>query len=355
MKRCKLCLLPETYPNIFFNKDGLCSYCIGKNHFGIEKYSKIQSNIDKKDILKEDFEKFVKKIKGKNEYDCLLLYSGGKDSTYLLQILKEKYNLNILALTVDTGLMSKLAKKNIKNIIKKMKVDHILFTPGNDFYKKVYRYFIIHPNSETYCDRICGVCSDIIHGIGLIEASKRKIPFLALANSPDQTDHYFYEISREKICKSWIPEELKKYNPDKIELKYFWNPKKDDFIPRFLIPFHVLDYPGEEAIVNEISKFGLVKRKNLNSFKTNCHLVWLLQYLDLNKNGYNPYIKNLSRNIQSGKLQCNKIKKLYYTFGIKLLKSDIIKRSDKRYVLNYLNLNNRKFLKSYDSNIRYYS
>ena len=89
----------------------------------------------------------------------------------------------------------------------------------------------------------------------------------------------------------------------------------------------------------------MIKKKNLNAFKTNCYLVWLLQYLDLNKNGYNPYIKNLSRDIQSGKLHCNKIKRLYYTFAIRLLKSDIIKRSDKKYVLNYLNLNERTLLK----------
>lgn len=204
---------------------------------------------------------------------------------------------------------------------------------------------LTHPNSETYCDRICGLCSDIIHGIGLIEASKRKIPFVALANSPYQTDHYFYEINKEKIKQSWIPEELRNYNIDKIDLKYFWDPKQGDFLPRFLIPFHVIEYPGEKVIIKKLSQQGLIKKKNLNAFKTNCHLVWLLQYLDLNKNGYNPYIKNLSRDIQSGKLHCNKIKRLYYTLAIRLLKSDIIKRSDKKYALNYLNLNERNLLK----------
>jgi hypothetical protein len=342
MRRCKFCLLPESYPNISFNNEGICSYCNGKSHYGIEENQNIKSIIEKKDSFKKDFEDFIENLKGKNEYDCLLLYSGGKDSTYLLQILKEKYNLNILTLTVDTGLMNQQAKKNIKTIINRLKVDHITFTPGNDFYKKIYRYFLTHPNSETYCDRICGLCSNIIHGIGLIEASKRKIPFLALGNSPDQTDHYFYEIPRQKITKNWTPEELKNNNPDKIDLKYFWNPKKNDFLPRILIPLHILDYPGEKKIIKEILKLGLIKRKNLNSFKTNCHLAWLLQYLDLNKYGYDPYIKNLSRNIQSGKLCCNRLKKMYYIFGIKLLKSDIIKRNDKRYVLDYLNLNNVK-------------
>ena len=168
--------------------------------------------------------------------------------------------------------MTSLAKKNIKQIIKKLKVDHIFFTPGNEFYKSLYRYYLTHPNSETYCDRVCGTCSDIIHGIGLIESSKRKIPFVALANSPDQTDHFFYEIPKERISQSWIPKEFEANNPDGINLKYFWKPKKGDFLPRLIIPLHVLDYPGEEAIVEIISKLGLVKKKDMNSLKTNCYL-----------------------------------------------------------------------------------
>jgi len=33
--------------------------------------------------------------KGQYEYDCIVLYTGGRDSTYTLQLLKEKYNLNL--------------------------------------------------------------------------------------------------------------------------------------------------------------------------------------------------------------------------------------------------------------------
>lgn len=345
MRRCKRCLLPETYPNISFDSDGMCSYCSGETHFGIEGKRKIQYLIVKKNILKKEFEKYIKKIKGTADYDCLLLFSGGKDSTYLLHILKEKYGLKILALSIATGLMSDYAKKNMREIIKKINVDHFFFTPGNDFYKKLYRYYLTNPNSETYCDKICNICSNVIHGIGLNEASKRKIPFVALANSPDQTDHYFYEIPKREICQSWIPEEFKNNYFNEVELKYFWNPKENDYLPRFLLPLHVIGYPGETAILEKLSKLKIVNKKNLSSLRTNCHLAWLLQYLDLHKSGYTPYIKNLSRNIQSGKYQCNKIKKIYYTLGIQLLKSNIIKRGNKEYALEYLDINEKDVLK----------
>lgn len=339
MMRCKKCLLPQTYPNADIDSNGVCSYCRGEQHFGIEKDKKIQSLILKKNDFKKEFENYITKIKGKEEYDCILLFSGGKDSTYLMHILKNKYKLRVLALSIDTGLMGNLAKKNIKEIVKKMNVDHYFYTPGRNFYKKLYRYYLTHPNSEAYCDRICNICSQTMHGIGLTEASKRKIPFVALANSPDQTDHYFYEIPKEKIFKSWFPKEIKKSYFDKKDLKYFWNPKKNKYLPRFLLPFHVIDYPGEEKIIKKLSDMNFIKGKNLDPFKTNCYLLWLLIYLDLNKIGYTPYIKDISRKIQSGKITCSKIKKIYYKIGIKLLKSNIAKRYEKETALNELNLN----------------
>ena len=45
-----------------------------------------------------------------------MLFSGGKDSSYLLYLLIEKYGLNVLALTVDTGLETNIAKQNVKKM-----------------------------------------------------------------------------------------------------------------------------------------------------------------------------------------------------------------------------------------------
>jgi hypothetical protein len=346
MKRCNKCLLPETYPKISFNNDGICSYCSGKHFFGVEKDEKIRKLTKNKKILKKKFETFIKNNKGKTEYDCLLLFSGGKDSIYLLHILKEKYGLNVLAFSVDTGLMSPLAKKNIKKVFESLKVDHIFFTPEIDFFKDLYRFYLTNNKSEPFCDQICGVCSKVVHSIGLIEASKRKIPFVAIGLSPDQTDHLFYEISKEQLSQSWIPDELKLNKSNNLDLRYFWNPKKDDYIPRFIAPFHVINYPGEKAIANILEELEIINKNDLNSLKTNCYLAWLLHYLDLNKYGYTPYIKNISRNIQNKKINLNFLNKVYYCTGIKLLKHNIIKRADKDKALNYLNLNLENILKN---------
>lgn len=335
MKRCSRCLLPETYPKISFDKHGVCSYCRRKNFFDAEK---IRNLIKNKEKLRKDFEQFLSKIKGRNKYDCLLLLSGGKDSIYLLYVLKKHYNLNILAYTVDTGLMNPRAKKNIELVISKLNVDHIFYKPGNDFFKKLYRFYLRNPGSETFGDKICSTCSNVIHGLGLIEASNRRIPFVALGYSPDQTDHYFYKIPRKELNKSWIPKELLRNKKHDVDLEYFWNPKKDDFIPELFLPFHVLDYPSVEEIYTTIEQLGLVKKRHLSFLKTNCYLAWLLHYLDLNINGYTPYIKIISKNIQLEKIHLNTVEKLYYRCGLQLLKHNLVKISDKKHALEYLDL-----------------
>jgi hypothetical protein len=35
-KRCVRCLLPGNYPGVQFNEGRVCSYCLGRQHFGVE-------------------------------------------------------------------------------------------------------------------------------------------------------------------------------------------------------------------------------------------------------------------------------------------------------------------------------
>ena len=80
---CKNCLFPETKPNIYFDKDGICSACLNYNQ-------RPKINFNKKE---KEFFNFLKKQKKftKSNYDCVIPVSGGKDSIF--QILK--YSLDV--------------------------------------------------------------------------------------------------------------------------------------------------------------------------------------------------------------------------------------------------------------------
>jgi N-acetyl sugar amidotransferase len=130
---CTRCVMDTTDPNIVFNKKGECNHCV--DWF---KKIKTQSNSIKVDsIIKE-----IKDANNNSEYDCLVGISGGVDSTYLVYILVKEYNLNPLVVHLDNGWNSKLAVKNIKNIIKKLDVDlHTHVIDWEEFKKLQKSYF----------------------------------------------------------------------------------------------------------------------------------------------------------------------------------------------------------------------
>ena len=117
MKWCKKCVLPNSRPNLSFNKDGICSGCLNHNKKNKINWSNRQSKLNT--LIKE-----IKSIP--SEYDCLIPVSGGKDSTW--QTLKcLELGLKPLAITWKTPSRTTIGSKNLKNLID-LGVDHIDFT-----------------------------------------------------------------------------------------------------------------------------------------------------------------------------------------------------------------------------------
>ncbi|MDO5305999.1 MAG: N-acetyl sugar amidotransferase, partial [bacterium] len=80
IKICKKCVLNSSFPGINFSEEGVCNHCNSPRQ---EK--------EKAEVIREDTEaKFLELIQKLREgkkstgYDCLLAFSGGKDSTYTL-------------------------------------------------------------------------------------------------------------------------------------------------------------------------------------------------------------------------------------------------------------------------------
>lgn len=134
MRYCIKCVLPDSRPNLFISKNGICSACMA--HANRKKRDGVQS--------KKKFLNIIKKIKKKkNLYDCLIPVSGGKDSTWqVLKILS--FGLNPLTFTYKPILRTKIGQANLNNL-KKIGVHHIDFTVNENvekkFLKKVFFKF----------------------------------------------------------------------------------------------------------------------------------------------------------------------------------------------------------------------
>jgi len=115
--RCTKCVLPETYPFIDFDENGVCRYC--RNHQKI----KVKGNTALKQILQ--------KYRSKDgSPDCIVALSGGRDSCYGLHYIKKELGMNPIAFTYDWGLVTDLARRNCARICGKLGVEHIIRTPN---------------------------------------------------------------------------------------------------------------------------------------------------------------------------------------------------------------------------------
>ena len=93
MKYCKKCLTPDTRPRIVFH-DGVCNACLYA-----EKLKKSdQINYFQRGRELENLVERIKNFSNINElpYDCILPWSGGKDSSSIAIKLKDEYKLRPL-------------------------------------------------------------------------------------------------------------------------------------------------------------------------------------------------------------------------------------------------------------------
>ena len=116
LQRCTRCLLPKTFPFIEFDSHGVCNYC--RNYQ--RKNSKASVEVLKKQILP------YRRRDG--AYDCLVPFSGGRDSTFTLHYVKRELGLNPIAFTYDWGMVNDLSRRNAARVCGKLGVEHIIVT-----------------------------------------------------------------------------------------------------------------------------------------------------------------------------------------------------------------------------------
>lgn len=116
LKRCSRCVLPETFPFISFNEAGICNYC--ENH-------KMKPGTLGREKFKELAEKQKRKANLAGQ-DCIVAFSGGRDSCYGLHLLREEFGLTPVTFTYDWGLITDLARRNISRMCAKLGIENIL-------------------------------------------------------------------------------------------------------------------------------------------------------------------------------------------------------------------------------------
>lgn len=112
IKRCTKCILPETMPFISFDEEGVCNYC--KNYK--------PRNAPKP---KEELFNLVSLYRRKDGADCIVPFSGGRDSSYALHIVVNELKMTPVTYTYDWGMITELGQRNIERMTSALGVKNI--------------------------------------------------------------------------------------------------------------------------------------------------------------------------------------------------------------------------------------
>lgn len=307
MQICKNCLLPESYPKLRFDDNGICNIC---NEYNFKKESKYDFG-KLKGRLKNEFNKH----KNKGTYDCLVLFSGGKDSTYMLYTLMKEFNLKILAFTFDNGFLSKQTFMNINNTLNQLNVDHVYFKPQYSIMKDIFKLGIescINPEFKPYVfhfGAVCWPCFTVLIIQAYKIAYEKKIPIICGGWSSGQTRMGDYlgkgslfesiESGANLFVKPFIHYVETINSPLKhnelLKIRY----KINEGIRLF--PFYLYFNYDEKKILTTInSKLNWTSPTDTDTCSTNCIINSLGNYIHKKVFGFNRYAIQISDLIRQG-------------------------------------------------------
>lgn len=304
MKICQNCVLPETFPGIRFNKNGVCHYCQDFKGKKILRQNKVN--------YRKRFDELIKKYKGKSTYDALMSYSGGKDSTYVLSLLREKFGLNVLAVTFDNGFLPERTFQNIQITAENLGCDHIFFKPRFDILRKIFvecsKKNIFSPTTITRASPICTSCMAIVKYTSLRIALENRIPLIVFGWSPGQIP------MASSIMKN-NPQMVKKmqqtvfkpiYNLAGDEIKSYFLERRHfeeaSLFPYNVSPLSFFDY-DEEEILERVARMGWKAPDGVDVHSTNCLLNSYANRMHIKKYGFHPYVFELAKLVREGYME----------------------------------------------------
>jgi glutamine---fructose-6-phosphate transaminase (isomerizing) len=118
LKRCSRCVLPVTFPFIGFDADGVCNYCRSYR----PRYAHMHPTKTKEQFI----ESLAKYHRAGGKPDVLVAFSGGRDSSYGLHLIRKEFGFTPITFTYDWGMVTDLARRNVARICGQLGIQNIL-------------------------------------------------------------------------------------------------------------------------------------------------------------------------------------------------------------------------------------
>jgi N-acetyl sugar amidotransferase len=162
MMRCAKCGLPETYETIEFDSSGVCNICRNAERKRTEDWG----------AKRWALTAMVDAYRGRHPYDCLVPFSGGKDSTFTLWYIVAQLRLKPLVVQFDHGFMRPGLLDNNERTFRRLGVEVHHFRPNWHLVKRVMLEALIRKGD------FCWHCHTGIFAYPMHVALKERVPLI---------------------------------------------------------------------------------------------------------------------------------------------------------------------------------
>ncbi len=321
---CTRCILPETFPGISFDEQGVCKYCR-------QEEKKVIHLDEKKEEYRNKLHVLINSTRNKAPvYDVILAYSGGKDSSYTLKLLREKYDLRILAITLDNHFVSPAAFENIKSVTDHLGVDTYSVRPPwpviNEMFTLTAKEDVFSKTTLLRASSVCTACIGIVKNLILKTALEMSVPLVAFGWSPGQAPIQSAIMKTNPVMAQQAQEALLNSFPESIRIKIipYYVPKTyfeiyRDRFPQNIHPLAFFDY-SEQNIIKELKKIGWSEPKDTDTNSSNCLMNAFANHCHIERHGFHPYVWEIANMVRHGvMMREDGIHKIYSDQNIQLI------------------------------------
>src|SRR3989344_1002973 len=183
LKRCERCLLPETQETISYDAEGICNVC-RQHEYKTEKIDWAAK--------KEELRLLIEEYRGNGPYDCIIPFSGGKDSTFTAYYLVKEFGIKPLIVSFDHGFYRPQVLNDTIKTLKKLGVDFHRYRPNWQVVKKLMLESLRRKGD------FCWHCHTGVFAYPMQVAIQLKVPLLIWGEkSSEYTSYYGYDEEEE--------------------------------------------------------------------------------------------------------------------------------------------------------------
>lgn len=292
-RRCSRCILSEVAVSL---RNGICEACL----------SPVRSH--RSELTRQLSEVVCRAMDGESwgHWDALVMFSGGKDSTYMIHRLLSDYpEMRILALTVDNTFMSPDAIENARDVAASFGIEHVVYRPPSEVMERMFRAAFLHRPERGCAATVDQFDGDFFCDVGRNLAAQFRIPMMFVGLSTEQVERimglsHFQSPddceSRSRKIVAGIP--LGEVFTESEIGKHWWAGDANAFLPAVIYPLYAWNV-SETEIRRELASFGLLRE--VSPLVTNSQLIPLMCLVDMARIGYSSFEPEFAQSVRDGR------------------------------------------------------